>query len=63
MFTNDKFYLVFGLALVLGLAVTHFRGWTFTSVDEVKKVPKSVRNNPGAYRSHYRTHVHYFGGK
>ena len=60
---NPK-YFVFGL-LTLGLvAVAQFRGWSLTSVDEVKNVPKSVRDNPGVYRSHYRTYYpHYFGGK
>jgi hypothetical protein len=38
-------------------------GWTWTSVDEVKQVPKSVRDNPGSYRSHYSSYRPYRWGK
>jgi hypothetical protein len=50
--------------LLLGLAGTaEYRGWSLLSVDEVKNVPKSVRDNPGAYRSHYAGYSRYLGGK
>jgi hypothetical protein len=56
-------YLVYSLA-VLGLVGTaNYQGWGLTSADEVKGVPKSVRDNPGAYRAHYRAVPRYFGGK
>lgn len=51
-----------GLILVLMGSALYF-GWSFTDVDEVKQVPKSVRDNPGAYRAHYRSHARYSGGK
>lgn len=41
-------------ALVLGaLTWAHFTGWAPGNVDEVKHVPKSIRDNPGSYRSTY----------
>ena len=50
---KHPFYLVYG-ALLLGLVgLAEYRGWSLLRVNEVKDVPKSVRNNPGAYRSHY----------
>jgi hypothetical protein len=52
-----KFYMALGAASVLFLGAAHLLGWTFTSSEEIKGVPRSVRDNPGAYR------VHYFGGK
>ncbi len=56
-------YLLYG-ALLLGLAgAAEYRGWSMLSVNEVKNVPKSVRDNPGAYRSHYSHYPRYFGGK
>ena len=63
MISRDKFYAVFALILLVGLFLTDYRGWTFENVDEIKQVPKSVRNNPGVYRSHYQTHYHFYGGK
>jgi len=58
-----KIYAVVG-ALILGVFVwIQFTGWGFGDVDEVKGVPKSIRENPGSYRSSYgwaRTHT---GGK
>lgn len=45
--------------LVLGsLAYANYRGWSMTSYNEVKNLPKSVRNNPGTYRSHYTRYFH-----
>lgn len=57
-----KVYAVFG-SLVLGaLAWAHFTGWAF-GVNEVREVPKSVRDNPGSYRSTYGGPRAYTGGK
>jgi hypothetical protein len=53
-------YAAFVLATA---AVAEYRGWSLMSVDEVKNVPKSVRDNPGSYRSVYRSYHHYTGGK
>ena len=56
-------YLMYGMALIGMSGYANHRGWSFLSVDEVKNVPKSVRNNPGAYRSHYSNYYRYRGGK
>jgi hypothetical protein len=56
-------YLTFMALLLGGAGWAEYRGWTLASVDEVKNVPKSVRDNPGAYRAHYRSYYRYFGGK
>jgi hypothetical protein len=57
------FYLAYG-ALLLGLVgLAEYRGWSLLSVNEVKDVPKSVRDNPGAYRSHYVFFPRVFRGK
>ena len=59
----SKIYAVVG-ALILGAFMwIQFTGWGFGDVDEVKGVPRSIRDNPGSYRSSYgwaRTHT---GGK
>ena len=58
-----KLHLLYALT-VIGLAsYADYRGWSFSRVNEVKNVPKSVRDNPGIYRSIYRPIPHYIGGK
>lgn len=50
-------YTTFGVLLLLVLAVAELRGWSLLRPNEVKNVPRSIRDNPGAYRPHY----HYYG--
>jgi hypothetical protein len=56
-------YLIYGLMLLMGTTVAEYRGWSLSRVDQVKNVPKTVRDNPGAYRSHYGFYPRYVGGK
>jgi len=60
---TPKLYLVYGLAVLGLMATAQFRGWSLASVNEVKNVPRSVRDNPGSYRSVYGFYHHYTGGK
>jgi hypothetical protein len=58
-----KIYLIYGM-LVLGMVgFAQYRGWSMDSMNQVKNVPKSVRDNPGSYRSVYSSYHHYTGGK
>ena len=57
------FFLIYGLAVLGGVAVAEYQGWSLNRVDEVLNVPKSVRDNPGSYRSVYGYYHHYTGGK
>ena len=61
--TMSKLYSLYGLAMAGGLFYSGWTGWTFSSYNEVNNVPRSVRDNPGAYRSHYANSARYFGGK
>ncbi|MBI3667075.1 MAG: hypothetical protein HY236_12790 [Acidobacteria bacterium] len=56
-------YLTYGVLLLALTAFAEYRGWSLFSVNEVKNVPKTIRDNPGAYRSFYRGSGRYFGGK
>jgi hypothetical protein len=58
-----NFYLVYGVIILGTLAMAEYRGWSLNSVNEVKNVPRSVRDNPGSYRSVYSSYHHYTGGK
>jgi len=56
-------YLIYGLLMLTGVTMAEYRGWSLSRVDQVKNVPKTVRDNPGAYRSHYGFYPRYVGGK
>jgi len=56
-------YIVYGLLVLSFLFLAEYRGWSLDSIDQVKNVPKSVRDNPGSYRSVYNSYHHYTGGK
>jgi hypothetical protein len=56
-------YLIYSMMMLGGATWAEFRGWTMSSVNQVKNVPKTVRDNPGAYRSHYAYYSRYIGGK
>lgn len=50
--------------MLLGLTGTaEYRGWSWSSVNQQRVLPKSIRDNPGAYRSSYGGYSRYIGGK
>jgi hypothetical protein len=56
-------YMLYGGAVLVGLSIAQYQGWSLARVNEVKNVPRSVRDNPGSYRSVYSSYHHYTGGK
>ncbi len=56
-------YLLFGLAVVGGAAYADVRGWTPFPPRAQLVGPRSVRQNPGAYRPIYRSSARYRLGK
>ncbi|HEX4929541.1 MAG TPA: hypothetical protein VFV62_02445 [Gaiellaceae bacterium] len=56
-------YLLFGLSVLAGASYADHRGLSFMRTTEIRNVPKSIRDNPGAYRSLYRGSSRSFGGK
>lgn len=61
MFT--KLYIAYGVLVLALVGTADYRGWSLDSTTELKNVPKSVRDNPGSYRSVYSSYHHYTGGK
>jgi hypothetical protein len=59
----NKAYLGYGAIILTALSYAQYRGLSLSDVDEVKGVPKTVRDNPGAYRAHYAAYSRYSGGK
>ena len=56
-------YLLFGLSVLAGASYADYRGLSMLRPTEIKNVPKSIRDNPGAYRSLYNGSPRLFGGK
>jgi hypothetical protein len=56
-------FLIYGLLLLGATGVAEYRGWSFSSVNQQRVLPKSIRDNPGAYRSSYGGYSRYIGGK
>ena len=60
---NTPIFLIYG-ALLLGVTgMAEYRGWSFSSINQQRVLPKSIRDNPGAYRSSYGGYSRYIGGK
>jgi len=56
-------YMLYGVIVLGVLGTAEYRGWSLASINKVKDVPRSVRDNPGSYRSVYSGYHHYTGGK
>jgi hypothetical protein len=59
----SQLYLIYGFMVLGFVGMAQYRGWSLDSMNEVKNVPRSIRDNPGAYRSIYSAYHHYTGGK
>ena len=60
---RNPLYMAYGVLLLGLLGAAQYTGFSLQKVNEVKNVPRTVRDNPGAYRSHYGGYYRYFGGK
>ena len=58
-----NFFLAYGVIVLAVVSIAEYRGWSLNHVNEVRNVPRSVRDNPGSYRSVYSSYHHYTGGK
>ena len=59
----SRLYLLYGVIVIGLLAAGEYRGFSFATINALKNVPRSVRDNPGSYRSVYSSYHHYSGGK
>ncbi|PJZ69795.1 hypothetical protein CH373_10810 [Leptospira perolatii] len=56
-------YPLFAAGIAYGFYSDYRTGGASTNYDEIEQVPKTVRENPGVYRSHYNYFLHTFRGK
>jgi len=54
----NRLFAIFGPAVLALFGYATYNGWSWTSYDEIKDVPKTIRNNPGIYRSVYSRYPH-----
>ena len=57
----SRVYLTFGIIVLLVAGVAEWRGWSVADTSEAKTDPRSVRNNPGSYRSAYYGGRYHYG--
>jgi hypothetical protein len=60
---TNLLYKAYGAIVLAMVGFAQWSGFSPTGVNEVKNIPKSVRENPGVYRSHYGWLPRWFGGK
>jgi len=50
--------------MMLGLTTyAQYSGFSFSRINQLKVPPKTIRDNPGAYRPMYGGYSRYIGGK
>jgi hypothetical protein len=60
---NNPLFLLYGVLLLGTTGYLEYTGKSFDRVSQQKVLPKSIRDNPGAYRSMYGGYSRYIGGK
>ena len=60
---NTALFLIYGVLLLGATGVAEYRGWSWSGINQQRVLPKSIRDNPGAYRSSYGGYSRYIGGK
>ena len=60
---NNPLFLLYGILLLGATGFVEYRGLSFDRVNQQRVLPKSIRDNPGAYRSTYGGYSRYIGGK
>lgn len=60
---RSPLFAIYGI-LLLGLTgVAEYNGWSWNRINQQRVLPRSIRDNPGAYRSSYGGYSRYIGGK
>ena len=61
---KSPLFLLYGVMLLGASTYAHYSGWSLTRINQQKVLPKTIRDNPGAYRSMYAGgYSRYIGGK
>jgi hypothetical protein len=55
--------MIYGIVMLGLTTYAQYSGFSFTRINQQKVLPKTIRDNPGAYRSIYGGYSRYIGGK
>jgi hypothetical protein len=58
-----RLYGAYGAMLTMLAGYMGYKGFMFNRADEVRGIPRTVRDNPGSYRTIYSNYSRYTGGK
>lgn len=50
---SARLYSIWAVIVLASLGIAQYRGWTLTRAETGRSNPRSVRDNPGAYRPIY----------
>jgi hypothetical protein len=53
-----RFFLAWGTVVIGLFTYVDYRGWSPSTYNELRNIPKSIRDNPGIYRSMYQRYYH-----
>jgi hypothetical protein len=56
-------YMIYGLAVIAFMGMAQYRGWNLSQLNQARSIPRTVRDNPGAFRPMYSDSPRYSGGK
>jgi hypothetical protein len=56
-------YMIYGLAVIGFMGMAQFRGLTLSQLNQARTIPRTIRDNPGAFRPMYNGSPRYSGGK
>jgi hypothetical protein len=56
-------FLIYGVLLLGAASYAQYSGWSLMRINQQKVAPKTIRDNPGSYRSLYWGYSRYIGGK
>jgi hypothetical protein len=60
---KNPFFALYGLVLLGLTGYAQYSGFSLSRINQQKVLPKSIRDNPGAYRPMYSGYSRYIGGK
>lgn len=60
---RSPLYFLYGATLLAAMTWAEWRGISFSALNQARETPRSIRDNPGAYRSTYGGYSRYTGGK
>jgi hypothetical protein len=56
-------YMLYSLMVIGVMGTAQYRGWSLSQLNQARSVPRTVRDNPGAFRPMYNDSPRYSGGK